>query len=143
MAQLGVPPDRDSGAVRRAKLGGQPPIDELRRRRVRALVGVEADRDIELRRVVPLERAEVVARFDRNDGHVMDGRPRHAERAATVAWASRPSAAAIAAMCAGHPARPAAVASTTCTCLRNVSTRSALANRAVRAVGSTWFGPAT
>ena len=31
--------------------------------------------------------------------------------------------------------RPSSVASTTCTCLRNVSTRSALANRAVRSVG--------
>ena len=30
---------------------------------------------------------------------------------------------------------------TTCMCLRNVSTRSALAKRAVRAVGSTWFTP--
>ena len=61
------PTGRDSGATRPAQLGGER-VAPARRRRERRLVGVEPDAHVDLRRVVALERPQVVADRHRDHG---------------------------------------------------------------------------
>ena len=111
-------------------------VDERGRRRVRALVGVEPDGDVELRRVVALERPQVVARRDRRV-HELSAGTVSGLRAATergvrgeaLGRGDAPST------CGARAARPSALARTTCTCLRKCRRAARSANRAVRPVG--------
>src|SRR5581483_191421 len=102
------------------------------RRRVRRLVGVEPHGHVDLRRVVTLEVAEVIAQLHRRSRNRTDS-----------AWAGRPSSSASAATYGATRSRVPSERLTTWMHLRKSSTRSALLNRAVPNVGNTWLGPAT
>ena len=107
---------------------------EFRRRRVRTLVGVQANRYVDLWRVVSIERAQVVAWLDPFAGRAgHDGSRRRMASACAVS----PSASA-SVVTNGASCRSASGSSdTTWTCLRKSSTRNASAKRAVPPVGKT------
>ena len=123
-----------------AQLGGER-LGELGRRPDGRLVGVEPHLDVDLRRVVAVQQAQVVAHC-RLHGRTPDAA--HSLRRDTeAACAHRPSASASSATAGASRSKPASDTSTTCIRLVKSSVVSAPAKRAVPAVGSTCDGPAT
>ena len=124
---------------------GQPGpegVEPLRRRRQGRLVGVEAHVHVDLGRVVAGEGDQIGA--DRGRRRPVVRRRCYCchRRRTDSAWAGRPSVSARVTTWGPRTSRAFSLTVTAWMCRLKSSTLRALANRAVRLVGSTWLGPA-